>query len=78
MDWIVEAGGEVVSMEFTQPIDFLVTGLVYDPDKKKMNADSIVTYCWIEDCLDAGKILDLDYFHRPINIDPSLKPCTVG
>ena len=74
-EWINEAGGEVMSMEYEGPIDYLITGLTFDPMKTfKMKPSNIWTYLFLEDCLDQGKIAGLQYFHQPITIDPDLKP----
>ena len=74
---IVKAGGEVVSCEHNGPIDYLVTGLIYDVNKEiSMEPDNIWTYLWLEDCLEQGKIAPLQYFHQPIiPPEPDIKPC---
>ena len=64
---IGKAGGEVVSNEHNGPIDYLVTGLIYDVNKQiSMEPTNIWTHLWLEDCLDQGKIAPLKYFHQPI------------
>ena len=78
-DWINEAGGEVVSIEFEGEIDYLVTHFKFDLAKKqnfaKMNPRKMWTYLWLEDCLDHGKIVEWQFYHEPITIDKDLKPC---
>ena len=76
VEWVTEAGGEVVSMEETGQIDYLITGLCYCPKKKlSMTAKEILTYMWLDDCFDQGILVPTINYHKPIMIDPSLKPC---
>merc|ERR1712029_396826 len=77
-DYIGEAGGEVVSMEYEGDIDYLITGLTYDPTKKtfKMKPKEILNKLWVEDCLDECRIIKEQlYYHYPITLDPALSPC---
>ena len=78
VDYIGEAGGEVVSMEYEGDIDYLITGLTYDPTKKtfKMKPKEILNKLWVEDCLDECRIIKEQlYYHYPITLDPALAPC---
>lgn len=78
VDWITEAGGEVVNMDFNGIIDYLVVGLSHNLDNAKnssMQPQEIVTYLWLEDCFDSGNFVEFKHFHRPITIDPKLRPC---
>ena len=77
VEWIVEAGGDIVSMEETNEIDYLVTGLCYNPASKSfsMKPRTILTHLWLDDCFDEAKIVPVLYYHQPISLDLSLKPC---
>ena len=61
---------------FAFHIDYLVTGLTYDPTKHiSMEPENIWTHLWLEDCLDQGKIAPTQFFHLPITLEPDFKPC---
>ena len=70
MEFINEAGGEVVSMEFEGEIDYLITAPIYGQPKKnlKMAPKKILNKLWIEDCFDECKILEELYYHYPITL----------
>ena len=70
VEYINEAGGEVVSMEYVGEIDYLITAPIYDQPKKnlKMAPKKILSKLWIEDCFDECKILEELYYHYPITL----------
>ena len=36
---------------------------------------AVLTHLWLDDCFDDGKLVPVLYYHQPITIDLSLKPC---
>ncbi len=77
VDWINEAGGEVVSMQEAGEIDYLITGLVFDPSKKTfcMTFKQVLNHLWLDDCFDEGKLANIEYYHKPIPDFGHDKPC---
>ena len=76
VDWITEAGGDIVSIEEKNEIDYLITGLRHNLSKSfSMVPRAVLTHLWLDDCFDDGKLVPVLYYHQPITIDLSLKPC---
>ena len=74
--WISEAGGQIVQHEFEEVLDYVIV----PPNPKistcpNLRTKNIVSNFWIEDCLEQGKILDVEYFHKAINYNNGNKPC---
>ena len=54
----------------------LITGLRHNLSKSfSMVPRAILTHLWLDDCFDDGKLVPILYYHQPITIDLSLKPC---
>ena len=66
---------EFASIPFRGMLDYLIVpvrGCADNPFKAK----EVVNDIWMEDCLDQGELLEIQApIHRPINLDPELKPC---
>ncbi len=79
-EWVSEAGGEFVFRDFKGILDYLVVPVDVDEGevvkKSGFKARQVVTDFWLEDCLDAGALLPVEYFHKPIRADRSLQPCS--
>ncbi len=76
-DWVTEAGGELVNMDYEGRLDYLIVS-IGGPTKtlpSAMKPDEVVTYLWLEECVDNNRLLPFSYFHRPIAIDMKAKPC---
>ena len=74
--WISEAGGQIVPHEFEEVLDYVIV----PPNPKKstcsnLRTKNIVSNFWIEDCVEQGRILDVEYFHKAINYNNGNKPC---
>lgn len=73
-DWVGEAGGDLVFSDFKGTLDFLV--VPPNGAKSDFKALEIVTSLWLEECLDAGQLLPIEYWHRPIQALPTdQRPC---
>merc|ERR1712029_469819 len=75
VDWITEAGGDIVSIDYKNEIDYLITGLRHNQSKTfSMIPRCVLTHLWLDDCFDEGKLVPVLYYHQPITIDLSLRP----
>merc|ERR1712008_264453 len=76
VDWITEAGGDIVSIEEKNEIDYLITGLRHNLSKSfSMVPRAVLTHLWLDDCFGKNFLVPILYYHQPITIDLSLKPC---
>jgi len=71
-DWVTEAGGELVYADFTGVLDYLVVPVTGGKSKHKFKR--IVSSYWLEDCLDAGELLDVQYHHHPLVVAADVNP----
>ncbi len=77
-EWVNEAGGEFVFRDFKGLLDYLVVPMDGAADvavKSGFRAREVVTEYWLEDCLDAGSLLPVEYYHRQIKVDREARPC---
>ena len=65
-DWITEAAGDVVYSDFTGVLDFFIVPEVWG-GQTKQKYRQLVNKFWIEDCLDAGELLTVEYHHVPLS-----------
>jgi len=72
-EWISEAGGDLVYSDFQGVLDYLVVPV--SGGTSKHNYKRMVSSFWLEDCLDAGELLDVQYYHLPIDANDE-KPLT--
>jgi len=71
-DWVTEAGGELVYADFTGELDYLVVPVTGGTSKHRFKR--VVSSFWLEDCLDAGELLDVQYHHHPLSIKDDTTP----
>jgi hypothetical protein len=71
-DWINEAEGELVYSDHEGRVDYLILPLAGGPRTLRQHR-RLVSELWLEDCLDAGELVEPQYFHRP-----ALLPATEG
>merc|ERR1719481_351750 len=64
-EWVTEAGGEIVYMDFKGTLDYLVVPV--EGGESRHKARKVVTRLWLEDCLDEGKLLPPAYYHEPLD-----------
>ena len=64
--WVREAAGEVVCSDSKGVIDFLVVPVIWG-GQTKQKYRQLVNKFWIEDCLDAGELLTVEYHHVPLS-----------
>ncbi|XP_043282964.1 DNA topoisomerase 2-binding protein 1 [Venturia canescens] len=72
MENVVELGGRLVFNSRTRVPDYGVVPLLGAVLKDKVN--EIVTELFIEDCIDQDKVVEFEYYHRPISISEDAKP----
>ena len=65
-DWVTEAGGEIVFSDFDGVLDYLVCPPEGLTNRPKFRYIELVSSIWLEDSLDKGELLDIEYHHRPI------------
>ena len=75
--WITEAAGEVVFSDFTGELDFLIVPVLWSGRAKQLH-HQLVNKHWIENCLDAGKLLPVSYQHIPLSGDWEGEPPLAG
>eukprot|EP00092_Neocalanus_flemingeri_P010154 GFUD01010944.1.p1 GENE.GFUD01010944.1~~GFUD01010944.1.p1 ORF type:complete len:1552 (+),score=561.52 GFUD01010944.1:76-4731(+) len=71
-DWVTEAGGELVYTDYTGVLDYLVVPVSGGTSKHKYK--KMVSSYWLEDCLDAGELLDVQYHHHPLHVPDDVTP----
>lgn len=71
-DWITEAGGELVYTDYTGVLDYLVVPVSGGSSRHKYKR--MVSSYWLEDCLDAGELLDVHYHHHPLVVVSDSSP----
>ncbi len=74
-EWVTEAGGEFVYKDFVGTLDYLIVPVMGTNKTHDFKTKEVVSEYWINDCLDQGSLLEVEYYHRPITVDRELRPC---
>ena len=72
-DWITEAGGDIPYTDYTGVLDYFIVPVDKDMESKH-EYKLKVTNNWLDDCLDEGKLLPVQYHHKPITVPGSAAP----
>lgn len=62
-------GADIVSENFTDAVDYLIVPIVIEAEiPKEMLAKHVVNDLWMEDAITAKKVVDIEYYHKPVVI----------
>ena len=77
-EWLEEAGAELVFKDFKGTLDYLVVPIESTPKTasgSSFKAAEVVSNLWVDDCLDQGKEIRPEGWHRPVSVDRGARPC---
>ena len=73
---VQEAGGDIVHNNLNGILDYLIVPVTSDALLySNSRAKNVVSNYWLEDCLEQGEELEIEYYHKPINFGKGHKPC---
>ena len=73
---VKEVGGTVMNNNLETELDFLIVPPTLDSMLyQTIHAKQVVSNFWLEDCLEQGLQLDVQYYHSSINVSDQNKPC---
>lgn len=68
-------GADIVSENFTDTVDYLIVPIVIEADiPNEMLAKYVVNDLWMEDAISAKKMVDIEYYHKPVVISMENAP----